>query len=51
MLHRVFPPESVIRIAALDPSGYGWADWWKDNNEIFAFEIEILKYLYYRIKY
>jgi hypothetical protein len=51
MLHRVFRPPYVIRVAALDPAGYSRADWWKDDDEIFAFEMEILKYLYYRVRY
>jgi uncharacterized SAM-binding protein YcdF (DUF218 family) len=51
MLHRVFPPDFVIRIAALDPSVYSRADWWKDNNGRSAFEIEFLKYLYYIVRY
>src|SRR6516162_2826632 len=46
MLHRVFRPPYVIRVAALDPAGYSRADWWKNDDEIFAFEIEVLKYLY-----
>ena len=51
MLHRVFPSDFVIRIAALDPSVYSRADWWKDNNGISDFKIEFLKYLYYIVKY
>jgi len=51
MLHRVFPPDFVIRVAALDPSVYSRADWWKDNNGISAFKIEFLKYLYYIVRY
>ena len=51
MLHRVFPPDFVIRIAALDPSVYSHADWWKGNNGRSAFEIELVKYLYYIVRY
>jgi uncharacterized SAM-binding protein YcdF (DUF218 family) len=51
MLRRVFPPDFVIRVAALDPPNYNRAEWWKNNDLIFGFEIEILKYLYYRAKY
>jgi uncharacterized SAM-binding protein YcdF (DUF218 family) len=51
MLHRVFPPDFVIRIAALDPSVYSRADWWKGNHGTSAFEIESLKYLYYIVRY
>ena len=51
MLHRVFPPDFVIRIAALDPSVYSRSDWWKGNNGRSALEIEFLKYLYYIVRY
>jgi uncharacterized SAM-binding protein YcdF (DUF218 family) len=51
MLHRVFPPDFVIRIAALDPPDYSRTDWWKNEHATFGFEIEFLKYLYYRVNY
>ena len=51
MLHRVFPADFVIRIAALDCPVYSRADWWKVNHGISAFEIEFVKYLYYRVRY
>jgi uncharacterized SAM-binding protein YcdF (DUF218 family) len=51
MLHRVFPADFVIRVAALDPSVYNRADWWKDDNGISDFKIEFLKYLYYIVRY
>ena len=51
MLHRVFPPDFVIRIAALDPSVYSRSDWWRGNNGRSALEIEFLKYLYYIVRY
>src|SRR5262249_32140929 len=51
MLNRVFPPDFVIRIAALYPANYSRADWWKNNGLRFAFEIEVMKYLYYRVRY
>jgi uncharacterized SAM-binding protein YcdF (DUF218 family) len=51
MLHRVFPHNFVIRIAAIYPPNYSGADWWKNNDLMFAFEIEVMKYLYYRVRY
>ena len=51
MLHRAFPPDFVIRIAALYPPNYSPADWWQNNALIFAFKIEVMKYLYYRVRY
>ena len=50
-LHRVFPPDFVIRIAALDRPVYSRTDWWRDNHGISAFELEFVKYLYYIIRY
>jgi len=51
MLHRVFPPDFVIHIPALDPPDYSRTDWWKNDRATFGFEIEFLKYLYYRVNY
>ena len=50
-LHRVFPPDFVIRIAALDRPVYSRTDWWEGNHGISAFELEFVKYLYYRVRY
>ncbi|HJU15264.1 MAG TPA: YdcF family protein [Stellaceae bacterium] len=51
MLHRVFRPDTIIRVPALEPPDYNRSDWWEDNRGILAFQNEILKYLYYRVKY
>ena len=51
MLHRVFPPDFVIRVARLEPPNYSRVNWWKNNDLIFDFEIEVIKYLYYKIRY
>jgi uncharacterized SAM-binding protein YcdF (DUF218 family) len=50
-LHRVFHDPAAIRVPALDPLGYGRADWWKHEAGLIAFHNEIIKYLYYRVKY
>jgi uncharacterized SAM-binding protein YcdF (DUF218 family) len=44
MLHRVFPNEFAIRVIALDPPGYQRNNW-------SAFKIEVIKYVYYLVRY
>jgi hypothetical protein len=34
MLRRIFPPNFVIRVAALDPQNYNRAEWWKNMTYI-----------------
>jgi hypothetical protein len=51
MLRRVFQPSFVIRVAALDLPNYNRVEWWKNNDLIFDFEIETMKYLNYGVKY
>jgi uncharacterized SAM-binding protein YcdF (DUF218 family) len=38
-------------IQALPPLEYGIDDWWKDERGIITFQNEIIKYLYYRVRY
>jgi uncharacterized SAM-binding protein YcdF (DUF218 family) len=41
-----------IEIPSFDPSRlYTRADWWKNENGAIAFQNEVIKYLYYRLKY
>lgn len=51
MLHRVLRPDTTVRVPALDPPDYSRTDWWRSSEGIIAFQNEILKYLYYRIRY
>jgi len=51
MLRRVFGDAVVIRVPALDPPEYRDDNWWHDEKGIVAFQNEILKYVYYRLKY
>jgi uncharacterized SAM-binding protein YcdF (DUF218 family) len=51
MLTRVFGNDGVIRVPALDPPVYRRDDWWQHEEGIVNFQNEILKYLYYRIRY
>lgn len=46
MFDRVFSGQNVR------PAGnYSRINWWHDNPGIVAFQNEILKYVYYRLKY
>jgi uncharacterized SAM-binding protein YcdF (DUF218 family) len=51
MLHRVFGEDVAIRVVALDPELYKRDDWWQHEEGIISFQNEVLKYLYYRIRY
>jgi uncharacterized SAM-binding protein YcdF (DUF218 family) len=40
-----------IRVQAVPPPAYGVNDWWQHEEGVVAFESEIIKSIYYRIKY
>jgi uncharacterized SAM-binding protein YcdF (DUF218 family) len=40
-----------FRIAAIEPHGYARGKWWKSEAGLIAFQNEIMKYLYYRLRY
>jgi uncharacterized SAM-binding protein YcdF (DUF218 family) len=41
----------AIEVGAFDPPEYSWDDWWTTENGVFAFQSELLKYVYYRLRY
>lgn len=52
VLHRVFSGTGVeIQVAALDPTDYSRDTWWRSDHGLISFQNEIIKYLYYRLKY
>ena len=51
MLHRAFGDGVTIMVPALDPSEYRRDQWWRNEEGIIAFQNEILKYAYYRLRY
>jgi uncharacterized SAM-binding protein YcdF (DUF218 family) len=51
MLRRTFPSEFQIRVIALDAPDYRRDDWWGRTQGIAAFMNEVIKYLYYRLRY
>jgi hypothetical protein len=40
-----------IEVPPFDPPGYARTNWWQNENGIVTFQNEILKYIYYRLKY
>lgn len=40
-----------LEVLSLDPRLYNKDDWWKTDTGLIAFQNEILKYIYYRLKY
>jgi hypothetical protein len=52
ILNREFAESSVhLEIPSFEPPGYTRAEWWKTEAGMIAFQNEIMKYLYYRVKY
>jgi uncharacterized SAM-binding protein YcdF (DUF218 family) len=51
MLHRAFGDKVVILVPALDPREYRRDDWWRHGQGITAFRTEVIKYIYYRLRY
>ena len=40
-----------LAIASFEPPNYAGAEWWKTEAGMIAFQNEIMKYVYYRVKY
>lgn len=40
-----------IQMLTLEPTQYNRANWWQSDTGLIAFQNEVLKYLYYRLKY
>jgi uncharacterized SAM-binding protein YcdF (DUF218 family) len=51
MLHRAFPSKFDVRVIALDPPDYHRDQWWRQTGSVTAFKIEVIKYLYYLLRY
>jgi uncharacterized SAM-binding protein YcdF (DUF218 family) len=50
-LRRVLGNAVTVRVAALDPANYRRDDWWREVEGLVGFQNEVVKYLYYRVKY
>jgi hypothetical protein len=52
MFDREFSGQPVkIAVQSFDPPNYARASWWQNEYGVIAFQNEILKYIYYRLKY
>jgi DUF218 domain len=52
MFGREFSGQPVqIEVQSFDPQNYARASWWQNEYGVIAFQNEILKYIYYRLKY
>ena len=40
-----------IEVPSIEPPDYTRRDWWKTEHGLVAFQNEVLKYIYYRLKY
>lgn len=51
MLHRAFGGAFEVRVPALEHPDYRRDDWWHHVDGLVTFQNEVLKYVYYRLKY
>jgi hypothetical protein len=49
--HEFFGMAVSIEVPSVEPRGYTRWDWWKTEQGLLAFQNEVLKYIYYRLKY
>jgi uncharacterized SAM-binding protein YcdF (DUF218 family) len=40
-----------IQVTSLEPPDYTWREWWKTDVGLVTFQNEVIKYIYYRLKY
>jgi len=51
LMHHVFGSDAMVLVPAVDPPGYTRTDWWHNEGGVITFQNEVIKYLYYRMKY
>lgn len=49
--HELNPVGARAIVPALKPLDYGIDDWWQHEAGLIEFQNEVIKYLYYRVKY
>jgi uncharacterized SAM-binding protein YcdF (DUF218 family) len=42
---------SRVQVQKFEPTQYSTEEWWKTEQAVFLFQNEVMKYIYYRIKY
>jgi uncharacterized SAM-binding protein YcdF (DUF218 family) len=50
-LHHVFGNDAVTLVSAVNPPDYQRDNWWRNERGVIGFQNEVMKYLYYRLKY
>ena len=40
-----------VHVTAIDPPGYRGTNWWQHEDGLIAFQNEVVKSFYYRLKY
>lgn len=50
-LHHVFGNDAVVLVPAVNVPDYNRDNWWKNENGVVTFQNEIIKYIYYHLKY
>lgn len=50
-LHHVFGDDAVTLVPAVDVPDYTRNNWWDNENGVITFQNEVVKYVYYRLKY
>jgi uncharacterized SAM-binding protein YcdF (DUF218 family) len=50
-LHHVFGNDAAILVPAINTPDYLRDNWWKSEHGVIGFQNEVVKYLYYRLKY
>jgi uncharacterized SAM-binding protein YcdF (DUF218 family) len=51
VMHHVFGSDAVVLVPAVDPPDYTRNDWWHTEGGVITFQNEVVKYIYYRLKY
>jgi uncharacterized SAM-binding protein YcdF (DUF218 family) len=51
IMRRIFGNDALVLVPAVDPPDYTRNDWWQTENGVVTFQNEVIKYVYYRLKY
>jgi hypothetical protein len=51
ILHRELGDQAIIELFPFDPPTYTSQNWWRSEQGVIKFQTELIKYLYYRLKY
>jgi uncharacterized SAM-binding protein YcdF (DUF218 family) len=51
IMHHIFGKDAAVLVPAVDPPDYTRNDWWQTEGGVVTFQNEVIKYVYYRLKY